>query len=351
VSTTTERHRTVLFAGSEIGSALELAAAFQSNWTEAFRRLFQERDANLVDEVERLLRHEHLDEALLLLSRPSSAAEVPRRFANLLAEMDPNLNPVYHGIRVTPAGLEAAAAHIIEAPGGDHESAVILEEVRNQNILTCWRSLPGMTNASAVQDVWTTQATQLKSAIESLEVHGFHPSESDWELAQAWVLACSVNPEHQTAQLANQVAHLDTTYAGHQPWWRELAAARLPEPISLVQALLSHATAIQQRKQMTESEIERQEKAEAARQRRAESAAAINRSRLVGDRQQWSHADWVLANEEAVGSFSTHQQEMRRVRNDGNAEEFRAMATQLGCGDVTCVDPECKALRNSVGIP
>jgi serine/threonine protein kinase len=268
VSTTTRRHRTVLFAGSENGSAVELAAAFQSNWTEASHRLFRERDPTLIDEVERLLRYEQLDEAVLLLSRPSGAAEVPRRFANLLAEMDPDLNPMYNGIRVTPAGLEASATHIIEAAGGDHDSAVILEEVRSQNILTSWRSLPGMTNATAVQDVWNTQAVQLQQAIESLSDNGYHPSESDWDLARAWVLACSVNPQHHQAFLENGFDALDTSESAETEWWNRLRSAYGNTIGTIVSILSRHdaETQTRQRRYNEQRDADRA-KAEKIRQR------------------------------------------------------------------------------------
>ena len=54
------RARTVLLDGVEYSSPADLATAFQHKWSEAFRRLFQERDAALADEVERLLRHKQL---------------------------------------------------------------------------------------------------------------------------------------------------------------------------------------------------------------------------------------------------------------------------------------------------
>ena len=72
------RVRSVLFGGVEHSSPVELAVAFQQRWGEAFRRLFQERDGDLVGELERLLRHYQLDEAVRILTPGAvSAAELP----------------------------------------------------------------------------------------------------------------------------------------------------------------------------------------------------------------------------------------------------------------------------------
>ena len=53
----------------------------------------QERDATLVDEISRLLRQYQLDEAIRLLAPGGRADEQPRRYAALLAELDPGPQP------------------------------------------------------------------------------------------------------------------------------------------------------------------------------------------------------------------------------------------------------------------
>src|SRR6185312_13742554 len=67
------RLRRVFFVGQEFGSPPELAQGFQEHWADGIRKLYQERDATLVDELERLLRYHHLDEALRLVTPGSRA--------------------------------------------------------------------------------------------------------------------------------------------------------------------------------------------------------------------------------------------------------------------------------------
>jgi serine/threonine protein kinase len=251
------RARRVLFAGTEHDSPQELAGSFQEHWAEALRRLFQERDATLVEEVERLLRHHQLDEASRLLALPLNASELARRFADLLAEMDPDLDPTYDGVRVTAAGLEAAAVEVIRA-GGDHPMAKVLDEVRRQSILTIWRDLPGMANAPRFQETWSSTNQQLEESVASLKTHGYEPTFTDWALARAWILACALTSAHHVGQLASMVEDLDITYANQQPWWQSLRATPNPSAEDLVLTLLTQPTATQQTHRKVEEEKRRE---------------------------------------------------------------------------------------------
>jgi len=252
------RARQVLFGGIEHDSPAELARSFQQHWAEAQRRLFQERDQTLVEEVERLLRQHQLDEADRLLASPSSAAEIPRHFADLLAEMDPDLEPLYDGIRLTPAGLESAAVEVIRA-GGDHPSSKILDEVRRHNVLTHWRALPGIADAPDLHKRWIDADGELERIFGSLSANGYTPTAHDWALARAWVLACTVNPDHQCHQLSELVTGLDSTEADRQSWWHALRHAEDPGPCQLVATLLAHPTAVSQTDQQKEEARQREE--------------------------------------------------------------------------------------------
>jgi len=261
------RARTVLFAGQDVNSPEELAGAFQDNWSEAMRRLFQERDATLVEETERMLRQHELDEAVRLLAVPLDAASLPRRFANLLAEMDPELEPVYDGVRVTPAGLEAAAVDVIRA-GGNSPIAKTLDEIRRQNILTVWRDLPGMSGMSALHDAWTDAARDLEQVIAGAQTQGYEPSSQDWNLARAWTLACTANPKHHRTQLQTAVDSMDSTYAERQNWWSDLRTGPAVTSADLTVALVTQGYA---------SETTRTAELEAERQRRMREARGVER--------------------------------------------------------------------------
>jgi len=259
--------------------AANLAAAFCEHWAEALRALFQERDPTLVEETERLLRHHHLDEASRLLAAPLSAAELPRRFADLLAEMDPQLDPVYNDVRLSPAGLEAAALEVVSA-GGDHPTARVLDEVRRFDILTLWRALPDMAHGPTTQRAWAGANQELEKAVASLNQHGYQPSTTDWALARAWLLACALNPAHHSAQLASLVESLGTVDAGRQGWWAALRAQG-PSPPTLVLTLLTHPSAVQQAHQQKEQARRERERLERERRREEERAPLIaERDRL-----------------------------------------------------------------------
>jgi len=270
------RVRSVLFGGVEHSSPVELAAAFQQNWNEAFRRLFQERDRDLVDELERLLRHQQLDEAVRVLASQSvSAAELPRRFADLLAEMDPELEALYKGTALTRAGLEETALNVVRA-GGDNPSAATLDEVRRQNILTRWRRLPDMAHGPATQDAWVTANDELEAAVKGLNADGYKPDTNDWAIARAWLLLCVLDPDHHTSQLAGLVEDLDPTHADQRPWWHTLRTASEKTPAVLVLTLLAHPAATEQTHKQAE-QARRDQHAAAERQRAEEQRRRADR--------------------------------------------------------------------------
>jgi hypothetical protein len=273
------RTRSVLFGGAEFTSPVELAMAFQQHWGEAFRRLFEERDGDLVDELERLLRHHQLDEAVRILTPGSlSAAELPRLFADLLAEMDPQLDPIYNGVGLPPAGLEAAALEVIRA-GGESPQGVVLDEVRRQNILTRWRQLPGMGSGPAVQDAWVKANAELETTVKELGANGYQPGPSEWAVARAWLLLCVLNPDHHTAQLAILAEGLDATYADDQPWWHALRTTPNPTPATLALTFLTHPVAVQQ--SHLQHEQARQERE--AEQRHEAEIAYARRERMLSE--------------------------------------------------------------------
>ncbi|HEV2071230.1 MAG TPA: hypothetical protein VGR26_15680 [Acidimicrobiales bacterium] len=291
------RARRVLFAGVELSTPAELAAAFQRQWGEAFRRLFQERDAGLIEETERLLRQHGLDEALRLLAPVGSAAELPRRFATLLGEMDPELDPVFNAVRLTEGGLEAAALEVLQA-GGDHPATSVLDEVRRRGVLIAWRSLPGMGHGPRTHEAWVASCGELDKVVAPLRDAGFQPDAADWARARAWLLLCALDPERHTAQLRAALEGLDDSLARERPWWaalRDSAAAEAGAPARLAAALVAQPTATEQahvareqarqaeaaakERQRQEVEERRRQEAEARRARRRQQQQS--RARLL----------------------------------------------------------------------
>jgi serine/threonine protein kinase len=269
------RVRRVFFAGQEFDRPASLAGGLQQHWADGMRQLYQERDATLVDELERMLRSYHLDEALRLINPGSRANELPRHYANLLAEMDPELEPDYNGVRLTPAGLEAAALDIISA-GGDNQTARILDEVRRLDILISWRDLPGMEHGPAIQQRWAAADGELEALVKSLNSHGYQPTTADWAYARAWLLLCILAPSQHGGRLASLIENLDSGAADSQPWWRNLRRAPQPTAASLVLVRLTCPLATEQTHRQEEAEDARRQ---ADRQRQADAEAQRRRQR------------------------------------------------------------------------
>jgi serine/threonine protein kinase len=292
------RARRVFFADQEFDSPPELARGFQQHWADGIRKLYQERDATLIDELERMLRYHHLDEALRLVAPGARANELPWRYANLLAEMDPELEPDYNGVRLTPAGLEAAAMDVISA-GGDHPSAKILDEVRRLDVLISWRDLPGMEHGPEIQQRWGTANIELEAQVSPLGSHGYNPTAADWDYARAWLLLCILEPSHRR-ELNSLVAGLDSRSAEMQQWWRDLRHAPQPTPVSLVLTRLTHPLATEQTHRQSEAEAarqraEQQRQADAEEEQRRQRRAARDRRSAARRRVDRTLVYWAIA--------------------------------------------------------
>ena len=159
--------------------------------------------------------------------------------------MDPELDPIYNGIGLTPAALETAALDLIRT-GGEGPTGAVLDEIRRQNILVKWRRLPGMGRGPALHDAWVSANGEFESTVNGLPANSYQPGPRDWVTARAWLLLCVLNPEHHSAQLAGLVDGLDLTYADRQPWWNALRHTPDPTPVTLVLTFLSHPAAAQQ---------------------------------------------------------------------------------------------------------
>ena len=251
-----ERIRQVLFAGVEHITPVELAAAFQQHWDDAVDRLLQTRDRSLVEETEKFLRHHHLDEAAHKLVFSATPLNLPGRFAELLIEIDPTLDPVYNRIRLTPDGLESAALEIINA-GGKHRSVQVLHDIYSNNILTIWRTLPAMTHGPATQQIWAAAHQQLSSTLSNLSNHGVLLDTTQTHLAHAWNLACTLNPNN-LSKLANATDTINAPGAAAQTWWLNLRNNPNPTPAQLTIAHLTKLNAHQQTEQQTEQQRQQQ---------------------------------------------------------------------------------------------
>ncbi|MGD0068778.1 MAG: hypothetical protein ABSB76_35770, partial [Streptosporangiaceae bacterium] len=298
------RSRTVFFAGQNHATVEALAAALQQHWTQGIRQVYTERDATLVDEISRLLRQYQLDEAVRLLAPGGRADEQPRRYAALLAELDPGLTPVYNGVDLTERGLEAAAMEILKS-GSRHPAVPVLDEVRRLGILVSWRDLPGMGAGGVIQQRWTDANAELEQRIKELRSSGYSPDSDDEARARARLLLVALSPGDHGAQLAAQVAEGDTRDAERQRWWRQLRDADPQTPAALTLAWLTRTHAARQTSEEREAKRTRQQaeqrrQAEAEQARRRQQREARSR-RLAG---RWrTDRNWAILTALVVATY------------------------------------------------
>lgn len=257
--TTPDQRRSVLFRGIEHHSGASLANGFQAEWAVAAKMLFQERDPTLIGETERLLRAEQASEALHLLQPAATSAEIPRRMAMLLIELNPDLEPRFNGIDVTPQGLEIAVLDLIKSEDRRTASHTIAE-IRSSDVLTIWRMLDGMSEGPAIHERWNRSHAEIATHLTELPAGRELLAEPVVDL---WLLACAISDAHFDS--LRQVVHeLAAGGAGAQAWWSELYRLDPSTPASQTAALVSEPIALEQTNRAREEQlaIERQREAE-----------------------------------------------------------------------------------------
>jgi hypothetical protein len=229
------------FGGTTYDDPRELAAAFQQRWDYALARLFQDRDAAWIVEVETFLRERELtDAAQIVAGGLLAATDLPRRMASLLVEMDPLLDPVFDGVRVTPAGLADAAHAVVSGRQSGLQGQ--LRQIRAAGVLTLWTSLPGMSlgtlTGDKIDETWQRDCRQLDDLAAGVRGAGQAPPADVLEVAKARLLLCALDPKQQ-ARLQRNVRHrrsLERTVA----WWRVLAdQARTSLPAAALAVMLA----------------------------------------------------------------------------------------------------------------
>jgi eukaryotic-like serine/threonine-protein kinase len=214
---------TIRFGGTAYDDPDRLAAAFQDRWDYAMSRLFQDRDAAWIAELDTFLRdHDRPDAAQIVAKGVLGATDLPQRMASLLVELSPHLDPVYDGLRVTPAGLAEAAHAVVSGrqPGLKDQ----LRQVRFAGVLTLWTSLPGMRQgtltADKIDETWQQSCRELERLAAGLRTDKA-PDAEVLEVAKARLLLCALD-EKQHSRLQRSVRH-KRSREGEVPWWRVLA--------------------------------------------------------------------------------------------------------------------------------
>lgn len=214
---------TIRFGGTTFHDPEKLAEAFQERWDYAMSRLFQDRDAAWIAELEAFLRdHGRTDAAQIVAKGVLGATDLPGRMASLLVEMKPDLDPLYDGLRVTPPGL-AEAAHAV-VTGQQPALQGQLRQVRQAGVLTLWTSLPGMSlgslTAEKIDEAWQQSCRELDRLAAGARTDKA-PDPEVLEVAKARLLLCTLD-EKQRARLQRSVRRR-RSLERRVPWWQVLA--------------------------------------------------------------------------------------------------------------------------------
>jgi len=284
------RRRTVLFNGIEHDDPAELALALQQDWDQAQERLIQRTDGGaLSQQVSLLLSAAGLTDAEQLLK---DTTHPPTRLANLLAEMNPDLPPIYRGHDIRPAALASRLTN----PEGAHPQVGLIENAKYglvvTGVLTLWRHLEGMAGAAEtdrrIQDARSFLLGQEKtlgllqgSTVDSIK---------------AAVYASAVQPESVTVTRA-ALAALDTSAAEQQTWWKQLAAdagdyapvlALLSEPFAREQTERVNAMRAAEQEAAERKRVSDQESAKrAAEERERQQLARVRSDRRAATERKW----------------------------------------------------------------
>jgi eukaryotic-like serine/threonine-protein kinase len=233
--------RQVRFEGIDYDSPVLLADALLKDWDQAQERLAQRTDPALVVEVRGLLVSLAMNEAVALLDDTGLAP--PAKLAQLLLEMNPNLEPKYRNKLIT-------TRHITERLATDPKGEVDrIESKRNgyldSGVLHLWRHIPSLSDGPSISQALTNAQSflQTHSAIVDRD-----PS------TKAPVYIAALNPDIIAA-----LPPLTTerkTLAAKQPWWQQLTVNT-----DSLAAALAHATADKAELQTrTQEKVQRAEK-------------------------------------------------------------------------------------------
>jgi tRNA A-37 threonylcarbamoyl transferase component Bud32 len=264
----------VSFGGRDHTDVGELAKAFQTRWDHAIERLFQDRDPRWIEGLEAFLRQHGRGGAANTVARGASeASNIPAAMAFLLMEMDPDLEPVFDGLRLTPAGLEQAALAVLSGSA----DARRLQRVRTGKILTLWHSLPGMgEHAIRIDDPWQDGCGRIGQLVRDAHVRGAPPDQAVEERATARLLLALLDPQ-RTEQLRQELAAAQATPAARAGWWQPIAAEgahSLPAAaLAAVTAPFATRTALDEQLARDQAAAQARQ-AEAQAQQRADAAAA-----------------------------------------------------------------------------
>ena len=283
----------MLFNGTEYAEPSELALALQQNWDQAQEQLIQRTDGGaLSQQVTLLLSAVGLSDAEALLK---DTDHPPTRLANLLAEMNPDLPPVYRGRDIRPAAL----AHALTDPTTAGSVVRLVEDPKlglaATGVMTGWRHLEGMSDAPVTEARLQDARAFLRDQDTTLQ--HFQGAEVDNIKAQTYAVA--VQPEAGDGA-RRQVATLERT-APIPAWWRTLAAdpsdyaaifCLLTEPHAREQADLEHAQETARRDQAERQRHATESAEQQARQQRETERRSAQRARWRGRVRRW---DWFVA--------------------------------------------------------
>ena len=225
---------TFWYGGAEHDTAATLAAAMQRHWDDAVDQVFVQRNPVWIADLQAFLDARGLADAERIVAYGQGTAPAGAAMARLLVALDPELEPRFGGILLTPSGLASAANAVIAG----HGPAARLAEVHDNDILRLWRMLPGLEGAAAIDERWQahTQAFDRLAAENAAEAGP--PTAADRQQAVARLLLHALGGRHARQQ-NRQLRSAQKTPAADVGWWQRLANRGGAVPAAGVLAIMT----------------------------------------------------------------------------------------------------------------
>jgi hypothetical protein len=264
---------TFWYGGAEHDSAATLAAAMQRTWDDAVDQLFVRRNPVWVADLQAFLDARGLADAERIVAYGQGTSPAGAAMARFLVALDPELEPRFGGILLTPAGLASAANAVLAG----HGPAARLAEVHDDDVLRLWRMLPGLEEAAAIDERWQAHTQAFDRLAAEVSADAGEPTPADRQQAMARLLLYALGGRHARQQ-TRRLRSAQKTPAAEVTWWQRLANRGGAVPAAAVLAVMTveaarpAGEAIRRRNEEVAAEAAR--RAEQARQAEAARRAA-----------------------------------------------------------------------------
>jgi serine/threonine protein kinase len=212
------REISVLFNSVEYSEVARLTVALQADWARAQEQLIQRTDGGVLSQqVGLLLTASGMVGSQQLLA---DTANPPARLANLLLSLNADLRPIYRGTDIRPSAISSGLSDPTTAAGYLNIIENKHHGLAHTGVLTCWRTLEGMSSAPQVEARIQRAFLYLKN--QDKIIQEWLDSDGIKQLKVATYVAAT-NPGSETKVRAS-LKKLDLSLANERSWFRDLVA-------------------------------------------------------------------------------------------------------------------------------